>query len=48
MREVEAAETDEENKELTYRIGAILLPPEDLPSKEDCEKLTKEMNDQLD
>jgi hypothetical protein len=48
MREVEANETDEENKELTYRIGAVLLPPEDLPSKEECEKLMKEINEDID
>ena len=51
MREVEAVETDEENKELTLRIGAILLGPEELPTPEQCEQLQKEikeMNGQVD
>ena len=51
MREVEAEETDEENRELTLRIGAILLGPDELPTPEQCEQLQKEikeMNGQVD
>ncbi|EAX91519.1 hypothetical protein TVAG_472610 [Trichomonas vaginalis G3] len=46
MREVQAQEKDERCQELTLRIGAILLGPENLPSKEEAEKLQREIDAQ--
>lgn len=46
MREIQADEKDERCEELTLRIGAILLGPEELPSKEEIEKLQREMDAQ--